>query len=143
MPYWRYTQIDRYSGDITSLTYLCGVPIRRNIRESALSSEARRLGMDLPHARKWLRHSQDPNAPSSRVESFGLGEQVWEECDHLVLRLAQTGTPDEERRAILEKILTSLRTERLSDTEWRAVMMIADIDEKNRLRERTGGHVLN
>ncbi len=123
--------MDINSGDSRYQEYRGDRLVKSEIRESALSNEARRLGISLPAERKWEpMHRNRPGnwAHGPTYEDYACGFLMGV-CNDLVRILAEAKTPDDERRVVLEKFLTMLRTgdpNRVWDEGWFLVLDIGD-----------------
>jgi hypothetical protein len=123
--------MDINSGDFRYQEYCGDRLVRSEIRESALSKEARRLGISLPAERKWQpMHRNRPgnwvHGPTYEDCAYGFLMGV---CNDLVRILNEANTPDDERRVVLGKFLTMLRTEdsnRMWHEGWYLVLDIGD-----------------
>lgn len=119
--------IDLNSGDLKGSRYILDGPPLYGIYESDLSKEIRRLGIPIPEQRRWM--------PISRAGFVNGGEVMYVYEDflpaarRLLSLLAQANAPDEERRAVLEKLMTSLRTEKANraiETPYRLIVDVCD-----------------
>lgn len=125
--------VDITTGDYRNRVYVCGVPVKSETLESLLSREVRRLGMAVPAEREWKymgRHFGGVYRDSSY--GFMMGP-----CENLVVIFEETNTSDEERRAILEKLMEMLRTDEPGHVEEEAFLLTIEIADKHNL------HVLN
>ncbi len=125
--------VDVTTGDYRNRVYVCGVPVKGETWESLLSREVRRLGVAVPAEREWKymgRHFGGVHRDSSY--GFMMGP-----CESLVVILEETNTPDEERRAILDKLMKMLRTEEPDHVRDEAFLLEIEIADKHNL------HVLN
>jgi hypothetical protein len=128
----RTFEMDLNCGDIRSRTYVCNVRVRTTIRESLLSKEMRRLGIDVPKTRRWV-----PIGVDSKVSEFlSVYHDLPGIYHRLVELLRKTNTPDEERRVILEKAMSGLRTPLTGSSslpEARIPHLVYDLAEKHRM----------
>jgi hypothetical protein len=125
--------VDITTGDYRNRVYVCGVPVKSETWESLLSREVRRLGVAVPVEREWKymgRHFGGVYRDSSY--GFMMGP-----CENLVAVLEETNTPDEERRAILDKLMKMLRAEEPDHVRDEAFLLTIEIADKHNL------HVLN
>jgi hypothetical protein len=125
--------VDITTGDYRNRVYVCGVPVKSEIWESLLSREVRRLGMGVPAEREW-KHMGRHFGGVYRDSSYGF---MMGPCENLVVILDETSTPDEERKAILEKLMKMLRTEEPDHVRDEAFLLTIEIADKHNL------HVLN
>jgi len=127
--------MDINSGDVRHCVFLrCpwigDVPVKSAVHDSRLSQEARRLGIDIPSTRAWrLMDRHYEGVFEDRV--YGLF--VFGVSKRLLAILDETNTPNEERRVILERFLTSMRTQEWHRAADRGYVMIADIADKHGL----------
>lgn len=101
-------RVDINSGDIQKTEYSADGAARTTISESSLSTEVRRLGIEIPPKRNWkFMYSSRSNGMSADGE---YGRVVYV-ADSLVRILGLAETSDQDRRVILTTFMTSLRTE--------------------------------
>jgi hypothetical protein len=125
--------VDVNSGDLRDGLSVFGVPLTSRVQESELSREVRRLGMAMPAEREW-KHMGRHFGGVYRDSSYGF---MMGPCETLVVILEETNTLDEERRAILEKLMKMLRTEEPGHVREEAFLLTIEIADKHNL------HVLN
>lgn len=132
----RSTEIDIGSGDLRDRLdvqwgTIATLPVRRVIRESPLSREARRLGISQHGARLWrlafVKHATD----EPHVD-YGYAYVV-EVSGQLAKFLRETNTPDNERRAIIEKYLTAMRTADSVGAQECGYVLMLEIADKHGL----------
>jgi hypothetical protein len=102
-----HMEIDINSGDTRCQVRLCSLKVVDRIDESLLSREAHRLGIDMPATREW-KSGGTRFFGGEGYSPYGL---ILGAGDHLVERLNETNTPDQERRVILEKFMRVMRTQ--------------------------------
>ena len=103
----RQTDLDINSGDLRYEVRVCYVPIRREISESVLSREVRRLGIAIPTKRAWQPAFLQRREP--RFVSYWYGTIVKGVFQELVEVFDQAHIPDKERTVILGNFMNSLR----------------------------------
>jgi len=107
--------------------------VKNEMHESALSNEARRLGISLPAERKWKpMHRNRPGgwAHGPTYEDYAYGF-VLSVCNDVVRILAETKTPDDERHVVLEKFLTMLRADDPDRLWYEGWFLVLDIGDKH------------
>ena len=103
--------IDVNSGDLRLQDYLFSFKIMDEIRETPFSLEVRRLGIPVGENRKWERATTGTlTRHLSHQYSYAIGY-----CIQLVHILDSSNTPEKERIAILQKVLTYLQAEKLEE----------------------------
>jgi len=102
------------------------LPVRSTVHESVLAQEVQRLGITIPAKRIWRLMDRHYNGV---FEDGVYGLFVSGVPRYLFSILDKTQPPDEERRVILERFLTSLRTEEphlVAEKGYILVLKIAD-----------------
>lgn len=121
----KHVHIDINSGDIRWQVRLCSLKITDRIDESLLSQEARRLEIDVPTGRVWksvgTRYIAGSGSGSYGI-TMGLG-------DALVQSMIAANTPDPERRVIIERFLSTLRTKTPHEVYARFIGLAEDVRE--------------
>ena len=131
----RGNDMDINSGDIRHCVFLrCpwlgDMPVKSTVHESRLSQEARRLGLGIPSTRAWRLMDRHYDG----VFEDGVYGLCASGVPNLLLRiLDETKTPDAERRAILEKFMTSLRTRSGFAAEEQGYVLIQELCDKHGL----------
>jgi hypothetical protein len=92
----------RYHGDSSAAA-------KTTISESRLSREVRRLGIPIPRPRNW--QTLYLKASDSNIHVQFAYPEVVQAADMLLDLLAGVAETDDERRAVLERFMTSLRTQ--------------------------------
>lgn len=105
--------VDINSGDVKGST----------ISETPLSKEVRRLAIAVPAERKWMLMS----SRNRRMSGDGVYRFVPEIGAELVSLLNRMNTADEERKAILERFMTSLRAEDPLQAKMKSYSLIQEI----------------
>ncbi len=124
-------EMDINSGDLRERVCVFGVPVKNEVYESALSHEIRRLGVAIPATRVWKRTGQSCLVQRSSI-NFRY-RHVLMGCDDLLDILDEVKAPDEERRAVLERLMTSVRTEDGDRARWQASLLKNDVAGKRGL----------
>jgi hypothetical protein len=124
-------EMDINSGDMRARACLFGVPIKSRIHESSLSEEIRRLGIAIPATRVWRRTGQNCVVQRTIVDSKYC--RVLVSCEQLLSMLDQVNAPDEERRMVLERFMTSLRTEDAIGAWWQTHLLMDEVAGKRGL----------
>jgi len=102
-----HRDVDVNTGDIRKQSYVCFARVKDEIETSPFSQEIRRLGIGVDKERVWKRAGT--RLPGRGFVCFRYGGAV-ANCDLLVRLLDGVETPDEDRRVILQGVLTSLQT---------------------------------
>jgi len=121
------SDMDINSGDYRYQEFRGDRLVKSEIHESALSQEARRLGIDLPAERRWK--PMHRNRPGGRHEDSAYGFVMGVGND-LVRILAATNRPDDERRVVLAEFLTMLHRDGPLQVWDRGYFLILDIGDK-------------
>ncbi len=125
----RGTDIDINSGDIRHAVHVFRLRVKGEIQESDLSREVRRLGIDIPATRVWKRTFESYLVEGRSIHwKYG---QVDVASRQLLSILDETNAPDEERQAILEKFMASLRKENADHALWQARLLTDELAEKH------------
>ncbi|MBM4024079.1 MAG: hypothetical protein FJ280_01550 [Planctomycetes bacterium] len=103
------TDLDLHSGALRDQMFVFGVPVKSRVYESELSREIRRLGIAVPATRTWKRIGQ-ANLVQRHSISSGYS-RVLVRCDALLNTLGEVRAPDDERRVILQRLVTILQTQ--------------------------------
>jgi len=101
--------IDISSGDLRGVRPVAAGPPQYVILESELSKEVRRLGIPIPPERQWR--------VAGRMSTGGMDvyfayESLLAMIHKLMVTLDEAGAPDEERRDVLWRFMTSLRLDK-------------------------------
>jgi hypothetical protein len=110
----------------------CESSLKSEIQESDLSREVRRLAIDIPATHVWKRAFE-----SYLVEGRYINCKYGSVCvgyHQLLSILDEVKAPDDERRVILEKFMTSLRTEDAGRAWWQGCLLIDEVAGKRGLR---------
>jgi len=116
------TDIDINSGDFRDRVCVFCAPVKDRVYDSELSREVRRLGVGIPATRVWKRMGQKYI-------------RVLISCEELLNTLNEVKAPDEERRVVLERLMTSLRTEDADRASWQGRLL------RNEVAGKRGLHV--
>lgn len=103
------TEMDLNSGDVRGLISISDEPPRYGIYETNLSREVRRLGIRIPEKRQWLRI--DGSGYYGGVYIDNPYSDLPPDTREVLRLLDEVNASDEERRDVLERLMTSLRTE--------------------------------
>jgi len=103
-------EMDRNSGDTRGVMPTADGSPRYEIRESDLSKEVRRLGIPIPDQRDWVLIHVAPGPGMKVTPTYSW---FLREARQLLDTLDKVKASDEEHRAILERLMTGLRTD-----EW-------------------------
>jgi hypothetical protein len=120
------TDIDVNSGDTRLRMYICFLQIKHEIQTTPFSQEVRRLAIDVRQERKWM--PTHTTLLSYRRIDYVYGGTPGQ-CKFLIKIFNDGNVPDEERRVIIERILTILQS-----GDRRAAAMVED--EVQALAER-------
>lgn len=104
--YNKSTDIDINSGDIRIRTVVFSFIKSEKIEQTPFSKEVRRLGIPIDENRSW-------KYGSSYILTIGGHSQSWISyliCETIVKMFNDIDMPDDERKAILQKVLMSLQT---------------------------------
>jgi len=127
MPYSRL-DLDINSGDLRHGEGASAFEAKTTISESRLSKEIRRLGLDIPGVRAW-RPMQLRATDRGLYPTFTY-PRAFEAGMRLLLFLDQAGSPDGERRRILEEFMTSLRADESRDTQMLGDLLSLEVAER-------------
>jgi hypothetical protein len=86
--------------------YACFLKIKDEIQTTPFSQEARRLGIDVPQERKWMRTNTKLLINKDIYYVYG---GIPAECDFLTKLFDDGNVSDENRRIILQKFITILQ----------------------------------
>jgi hypothetical protein len=125
-------EMDINSGDLRHQACIFCMPGNGRPYESPLSHEIRRLGIAIPATRVWKRIGQ--SCIVQRISINYVYRHVLLECDDLLDTLDEVEAPDEERRAVLESLMTSLRIETGDRAWWQACLLRNDVASKRSMR---------
>ncbi len=120
------TEIDLNSGDVRDTRSFLDRRSRYEIYETNLSREVRRLGIPIPEKRHWVIIYRPP---SGGMEIYYAYEDLPRKARRLLRLLDEVNASDKERRAILERLMTSLRTER-SVSIHKADMLMREVRDR-------------
>jgi hypothetical protein len=121
--------MDITSGDYRYRVYFCGIPVKSEIEESSLSREVRRLGIAVPAKRQWRRMWRYyGGVHSDSCYGFAMGH-----CDELVSLFERTNAGDEERRDVLGRLMTALRTQERDRVMEEVRLLIMEVGDKHNL----------
>jgi hypothetical protein len=109
LPLVQSADMDRNSGDIRKSMLTADGSSRYEIHESDLSKEVRRLGIPIPDQRDWVLIY---SAPRRGIYVTPRYSRFLPRTRELLDVLNGVKATDEERRAILEKLMTGLRTDK-------------------------------
>lgn len=127
-------EIDLNSGDVRGWRYHADGTAHCGVYESALSKEARRLGISIPEQRDWFRVSGGPRTFfESEIKQAAMG--LLRGGSELVRQLDEVQARDEERRDVLERFMTSMRTEPPPVAIGRGRMLIAEIRKRHSVKQ--------
>jgi len=124
-----YTDVDINSGDTRHQVRVFSLTVKTEVEESTLSREIRRLGIDVPPARAWKRDFESHLVNASHID-YAYG-RTFAMCHQLLGILDQAKAPDEERRAILETLMKSLRKGDPRKTQDETFLLMAEVGERH------------
>jgi hypothetical protein len=121
--------VDITSGDDRYRVYFCCIPVKSEIGESPLSREVRRLGIAVPAERQW-RHMWSHYGGVYTDSFYGF---AMARCDALVTLLESANAADEERRDVLVRLMTVLRTQERGRVMQEVRLLIMEVGDKHNL----------
>jgi len=126
----RTVDIDVNSADLREQIQICFIPVSSDIRESLLSAEARRLGIALNARRAWRRASEEGIGSGSYVD-YKYARLV---SNHsLVVSLFDGAkTSDADRRAAVDRLITTLRTRTPNEAVSLSDELLAEIKAEDK-----------
>ena len=101
---------DLNSGDEGVYVYVCFLKIKDEIHTTPFSREIRRLGIAVPQERKWILTSMKLLRLITKRYICPIYVGTPAECNFLTGLFDYGDVPDENRRIILQEILTILQT---------------------------------
>lgn len=102
--------LDLNSGDERVYVYTCFLKIKDKIQVTPFSQEIHRLGIDVPKKRKWIGTSTKLlRLITKRYICYVYGG-VPANCNFLIAMFNKVNLPDENRRIILNEIMTILHS---------------------------------
>ncbi len=107
----RPREIDINSGDVRGTRYCTDGSSHYGIYESELSKEIRRLGMAIAEQRDWRPLTGASGGSGGMYIDSGYANFL-PTARKLLEELDKAGATDDKRRDVLERLMTSLRTER-------------------------------
>jgi hypothetical protein len=122
--------IDINSGDLRGVRAVAAGPPPYVIIESKLSKELRRLGIPIPAERQWK--------VAGRMSAGGMDvyyqyESLPAVIQRLMATLDDADAPDEERRDVLWRFMTSLRSDKPSAAAGQAHMLWDEVSKRHGL----------
>jgi hypothetical protein len=122
------SDLDLNSGDTRAVLPAADGSRRDGIYETELSKEVRRLGIPIADGRKWVPIT-DRRAGSMELHSAysSLPRMV----DELLELFDQVKATDEERRDVLERLMTSLRTDRPPGAFEEVCWLIVEVSDRH------------
>ncbi len=126
----RPREVDIYSGDVRGERYRADGSSVYGIYESELSKEVRRLGMAIPEERKWFRIAPASSGRSGFYVTY-VYANLLPTARRLLERLDDVDATDAERRDVLERFMTSLRTERPPSAIHMGRMLIVEVGDRH------------
>jgi len=133
--YVKYTDIDLNSGDLRHQGRVCSLVVSTRIEESPLSREVRRLGIAVPANRVWT-HAFEGRLVRGVCADYYYG-RIFSYGRQLLMLLDLANAADEERRAVVERFITSLRTGNPLDTLDQTYLLMMEVDDKHGLNTFT------
>ena len=125
--------MDINSGDWRYQEYRGKRLVKNVLKESALSREARRLGITCPAERRWK--PMHRNCCGNWIDGPAYGDYAYGfvlgVCNDLVRILSETSAPDDEQRVILESFLAMLRRDDPLQVWDEGRFLILDIGDKH------------
>jgi len=119
-------EIDINSGDVRGSRYRDDGSAHYGIYESELSKEVRRLGIPVPEQRDWwIIHGSSGGLGGMHVDPvYG---NLLPTARRLLDRLDEVNAPNDERRDVLERFMTSLRNDRPLAAIQKGRMLIVEV----------------
>ena len=121
--------IDINSADTRHQVRVLSLTVKTEIEESVLSREVRRLGINIPPTRVW-KPTYEGHLTNENHISYRYGS-ILAMCHHLMSILDQAKAPDEERRAILETLMKTLRKGDPRKTQEETFLLMAEVAERH------------
>lgn len=123
------SEIDINSGDVRGVRPTADGSSRYGIHESELSKEVRRLGIPIPDQREWVPIGGASGLGGMHVDYI---YSRWLRTTRVLLDLLdKVNAPDEERRAVLQRLMTSLRTEKAPDAIDTVYALIVEVTDRH------------
>jgi hypothetical protein len=97
---------DLNSGDEREYVYVCFLKIKEEIKTTPFSREVRRLGIDVPQERKWMPTHTKLFTILRKIYMNYIYGGVPGECNVLIKVFDEVNLSDENRRIILQEIIT-------------------------------------
>lgn len=104
------TDFDLNSGDERVYVYVCFLKIKDEIQTTPFSQEVRRIGIDVPQERKWVGTSTKLLRLITKRYICPVYGGVPAECNFLIKVFDMVNVSDENRRIILQEIITILQS---------------------------------
>lgn len=101
---------DFNSGDERVYVYVCFLKIKAEIKTTPFSREIRRLDIDVPKERKWITTHTKVFMILHKKYICPVYGGVPTDCNFLTAMFDQVNLPDENRRIILQEIMTILQS---------------------------------
>ena len=101
---------DLNSGDERVYVYVCFLKIKDKIQTTPFSQEIRRLGINIPQERKWVLTSTKLLRLITKRFICPIYGGTPAECNFLIWLFDYGNVPDENRRIILQQIVTILQS---------------------------------
>jgi hypothetical protein len=124
------TEIDINSGDLRGARSILDGPPWYEVYESELSKEVRRLGIPIPEEPQWMVIS---GPPSGGMRVTYIYSRLLPAARMLLQFFDEANASDEERRAVLQRLMTSLRTEQPPDAIEKAHMLVLEVVDRHGL----------
>lgn len=124
--------IDINSGDFRGIRPTLDPARQYVIFESELSTEARRLGIPIPQERRWKGAGR---MSTGGVDVYFVYESLPAAMYALIRTLNEVQATDDERRDVLWKFMTSLRTDPPSDALSQAWTLRDEVSKRHGLDE--------
>jgi hypothetical protein len=128
----RCIDLDINSGDLRRQVRVFSLTVSTQIEESDVSREVRRLGIEVPAERVWKTAFQSHLVQSRHVNCRYGG--VFVLCAQVLLFLDEAHAPDEERRAVMERLMAHLRTGDPRLVREVNYLLLAEIAERHDLQ---------
>jgi hypothetical protein len=122
------SDLDINSGDLKGGLVSPDGVLRYGIYESPLSREVRRLGIYIPEERDWRPMSGIPGV--SRMEVMYVYPDVLNAAYQLLKLLDTANAVDSDRRSILERFMTNMRTEKWPRVIEKAHLLIVEVADR-------------
>jgi len=104
------SDFDLNNGDVRVQNYACFLKIKDEIQTTPFSQEVRRLGIDVPQERKWVRTSTKLLRLLSDTHICYVYGGIPAGCDFLIKMFDDRNVSEENRRIILQRIITILQS---------------------------------